>query len=155
MARRAAAFLLLAGSLVAPVLAAALTPPSLDAARLSSPSGASQTILRIAETGRYSVTAQSPTGASFEIIDRMAGRIASATPPQGVSGSTGRVSRVDAYLEPGEYKLRVTHPAAETVALQARRFEVVNVDPGAGTGPAGACPPKSLRPWNLSRENTL
>ncbi len=128
MARRAVALALFAGFLLFPMLAAASTPPSLDASRLSSASGASQTILHVTEIGRYAVIARSPTGATFEIVDRMAGRVASAAPADAVSGSTGRTSRVDTYLEPGDYKLRVAHAPSEAVTLEVRRFDTINAD---------------------------
>ncbi|HTZ53107.1 MAG TPA: hypothetical protein VMF68_15670, partial [Spirochaetia bacterium] len=131
MARRAAVLFLLCGFFSSTAPCFATTPPALDSSRLSSAAGASQTVLHVAEIGRYSVAAQSATGASFEIVDRMAGRIASASPAPGVSGSTGRRSRADVYLEPGEYLLRVAHAPAETVTLEARAFDTANAAGGS------------------------
>ena len=133
MARRAAALFLLYALFSSTPPASASTPPTLDSTRLTSATGASQAILHVTDIGRYSVSAQSATGASFEIVDRMAGRVASASPSAGVSGSTGRRSRVDVYLEPGEYLLRVTHSPAETVTLEARAFDTTNA--AGGTAP--------------------
>jgi hypothetical protein len=114
--------------LLLPVNATAASLPYLDSAQLASRTGTSETILHVPSIGRYSVTAESPTGADFQIVDKMVGVIARAEPTSPGAGSTGLMARTDAFLEPGDYKLRVRHEAGETVTLRVQRFETGNPD---------------------------
>lgn len=59
------------------------------------------TLLHIPTPGRYSIQAQSPQGTAIELVDRMAGPIASA-------GQSGELDgRLDLLLDEGTYKLRL------------------------------------------------
>jgi hypothetical protein len=107
----------------------------LDAARVTSATGSAETILHIPVVGRYSLTAESPTGASLELVDRMRGTNASAQPESAGTDSSGRMSRIDTFLEPGDYKVRVAHARGETVRLRVQRFESGN------TGKEGSAVP--------------
>jgi len=75
-------------------------------------------LLTIPAAGRYSLRAKSASGARIELIDMIAGPLDSA-------GAAGlRDGRIDALLDKGVYKLRVTNAkgAAGKVALSAEPF---------------------------------
>ncbi|MEF3365688.1 hypothetical protein V3H18_03980 [Methylocystis sp. 9N] len=93
------------------------SPPSLPADR----DGAS--LIAIPAPGRYSIRAQSPSGARIELVDMIAG-------PLDSSGAPGlRDGRIDALLDKGVYKLRVSGAkgASGKTTLSAQAF--VEADP--------------------------
>ncbi|MGD9659018.1 MAG: hypothetical protein AB7U61_15515, partial [Methylocystis sp.] len=75
-------------------------------------------LLTVPAPGRYSIRAKSPTGARIELVDMIAG-------PLDSSGAPGlRDGRVDALLDKGVYKLRVSgvKGASGKIALAAQAF---------------------------------
>ncbi len=79
-------------------------------------------ILTIGAAGRYAIRAHSPSGARIELIDMIAG-------PGDASGQPGlRDGRIDALLDKGAYKIRVTNAknAAGKVKLAAEPFVEAN-----------------------------
>ena len=73
-------------------------PPTLERSSLPA-TGEQQTILSVAQFGRYSVTVKSPQGVALQLVDRMTG----PGPIEGVTGETD--GRVDAFLDHGQYKI--------------------------------------------------
>ena len=110
-----------------PAVALAALPsslaPSLDSARFASADRNVETILHVPALGRYALTARSAVGASVELVDRMAGTIATAAPGAGASAN---LTRLDSFLEPGDYKVRISKQAQETVDLAVARFVTAN-----------------------------
>ena len=132
---RSSLFAVLLFCLLPAISSAAAALPTLEQARLSSPTGSAQTILHIPLVGRYSLTAESPTGATLEIVDRMMGAMATARSDAASADSSGRMARVDAFLEPGEYKVRVVHARGETVSLRVERFTSGNAGADSTAAP--------------------
>jgi uncharacterized protein len=64
--------------------------------------GASETLLTVPGFGRYAMSVKSDQGTALQLIDRMAG----PGPVQGIAGAHD--GRVDAFLDRGTYKLRLT-----------------------------------------------
>ena len=78
--------------------------------------GEHDTLLHIPAPGRYSIQAQSPQGAAIELVDRMAGPIASA-------GRAGELDgRLDLFLDEGTYKLRLYAPEKGQGTLTVKAF---------------------------------
>ncbi|MEI9984036.1 MAG: lysozyme inhibitor LprI family protein [Aliidongia sp.] len=78
-------------------------PPAPVLAHSSLPAhGAGETLVTVPGFGRYSVSVKSDQGTALQLIDRMAG----PGPVQGIAGA--RDGRVDAFLDRGAYKLRLT-----------------------------------------------
>ena len=101
-----ALFILLSASLFAAPAA------TLDTTRFEGPARSAETLLHVRAVGRYALISQGTQGARLDLIDRMAGTIASRGTESGVDASSGRI---DAFLEPGDYKVRVFKPAAGIV----------------------------------------
>lgn len=75
--------------------------PMLDRATFPA-TGYHETILHIDQPGRYSIQAQSPQGTGIEFVERMAG-------PRFSAGRAGQQDgRIDALLNTGDYKLRLS-----------------------------------------------
>ncbi len=89
--------------------------PALDRSALPPGEAAAEAVLRVPETGRYSIRADGrAAGLRLELVDRMAGTIA---------GTAGTASaRLDIFLEKGEYKVRVGRDPAEPVGLAVHAF---------------------------------
>ncbi len=104
-----------------PLFAAA--PPSLDSSLFSGPGASAETILRVPTVGRYAIVSQGKLGASLELVDRMAGSMATNGRASGMDAVAGRI---DSFLEPGEYKIRIGKPQGQAVTLSARAFSVAN-----------------------------
>ncbi|MDP2313981.1 MAG: hypothetical protein Q8P41_13825, partial [Pseudomonadota bacterium] len=84
--------------------------------------GARHVQLEVARFGRYALSATSAQGTAVQLVDRMAG-------PGEVVGAPGsRNGRLDAFLERGEYRLRVLSDLAGTgeARVEARPFVEVN-----------------------------
>lgn len=99
---------------------AAGTAPTLDQTQFTA-AGANETLLHIHESGRYSLQTQSPQGTRLELVDRMAGPMASA-------GRAGQQDgRLDVLLDKGTYKIRLTsHPQGSgELILSASAFHEV------------------------------
>lgn len=63
--------------------------------------GTNEALVTVAEFGRYSIVAKSDQGTAVQLVDRMAG-------PGTVDGSAGHSDgRVDAFLDRGQYKVRI------------------------------------------------
>ncbi|HEX4506512.1 MAG TPA: lysozyme inhibitor LprI family protein, partial [Alphaproteobacteria bacterium] len=63
--------------------------------------GNNETLVTVAEFGRYSMTVKSDQGTALQYVDRMAG-------PSAIDGSAGHLDgRVDAFLDRGQYKIRL------------------------------------------------
>ncbi len=75
--------------------------------------------------GRYAIRVKSPSGARIELVDMLEGPLEAAGAPGGRDG------RIDALLDQGAYKLRVSGPkgAAGTLRLTADSFRELNDDP--------------------------
>jgi uncharacterized protein len=82
-----------------PAVAAAL--PTLDHATVPA-QGAGEALLTVPVFGRFAVTVRSDQGTALQLIDRMAG----PGPVDGIAGA--RDGRVDAFLDRGTYKLRLS-----------------------------------------------
>ena len=92
--------------------------PALQAEAFPPGEAVVETVLRVPQTGRYSLGAAGRAGGlRLELVDRMAGVIG------GAEGTAG--ARLDAFLEEGEYKVRVGRPPAEPVGLTVRAFSAV------------------------------
>jgi hypothetical protein len=133
MLRIHATVILLLSCLV-PALSFSASQPALDKTVFGSDESNCMTVLHVPALGRYAIISQSSTAASLELVDRMAGVIGAAGPLSG-AGSTGSVSRLDQFLEPGDYKLNITKKDADTVTLSARRFTTVNAGPDESAPP--------------------
>jgi len=85
----------------------------------SASTGITETILHISEQGQYSIQAESPTGTRIDLVDRMAGLMAS----DGQPGS--RDGRIDIVLDEGEYKVKLQpdRDSRGTVNLTVHSFE--------------------------------
>ena len=154
--RRPPALYLLLG--VLSLLALAFAPPagaegpSLQHSSFPPGEAVVETVLRVPETGRYSLGATGRAGGlRLELVDRMAGTIASAEDTAGV--------RLDAFLEKGEYKVRIGRPPAEPVGLAVHAFPVVGAGGRRAPGPtASTCPswptarsrPASCATWSCA-----
>ncbi|MES2638038.1 MAG: hypothetical protein V4850_01090 [Myxococcota bacterium] len=110
------------GSAVAPAADAGpitLSTPTVPA------NGAQDVGVQVARFGRYALSATSPQGSAVQLVDRMAG-------PGEVAGTPGgKNGRVDAFLERGEYRLKVLSDKAGTgdARVEARPFVEVNPRP--------------------------
>jgi hypothetical protein len=63
--------------------------------------GNNETLVSVAEFGRYAITAKSDQGTTIQFVDRMAG-------PSSVDGSAGHLDgRIDAFLDRGQYKIKL------------------------------------------------
>ncbi len=81
--------------------------------------GQHETLLHIEKAGRYSIQVHSQQGSRVELVDRMAGPMASA-------GQVGKQDgRVDIFLDRGTYKIRLSsHPKAQgELTLNAFAFK--------------------------------
>jgi hypothetical protein len=102
--------------------------PSLDASRFSGPGNRGETILHVPALGRYALLARGSSGTSLELVDRMAGVLGGAvSDSRGASGAAqdsaaGFLARLDLFLEPGDYKVKVYRLPSATVELSAVRF---------------------------------
>ena len=83
--------------------------PSLESTRFASADRNVETILHVPALGRYTLTARSALGASVELVDRMAGTIATAAPGD---GGAPAITRLDSFLKPGDYKVRISKQAS-------------------------------------------
>ncbi|HPQ40354.1 MAG TPA: hypothetical protein PLV45_08270 [bacterium] len=75
--------------------------------------------LTIRNGGRYAVSVESDSGASLQLVDRITG-------PGAVSGVPGKADgRLDLFLDPGTYRLRINGDIRDTHPVQIRviRFE--------------------------------
>jgi hypothetical protein len=117
-----------------PVVALAALPPSttpsLESARFTSADRNVETVLHVPALGRYALTARSALGASIELVDRMAGTIGTAAAGD---GGAANLTRLDSFLEPGDYKVRISKQPREMVDLAVTRFVTAN----AGTDEIG------------------
>lgn len=80
--------------------------------------GNSESLLTIPAAGRYAIRAKSASGARIELVDMIAG-------PLNAAGAAGlRDGRIDALLDAGAYKLRITGAkgASGKIALAAEPF---------------------------------
>ncbi len=99
-----------------PLTSFAAGDPTLEASQFPAGPETADTLLRIAELGRYALLAQSPRGsAALQLVDRMAGTLAAGA------------GRLDLFLEPGEYRVRLRKQAADAVSLEVRSFEQANL----------------------------
>ncbi|HEY4173403.1 MAG TPA: lysozyme inhibitor LprI family protein, partial [Rhodopila sp.] len=117
---------------VAPQAAASLDQASLPATEHT------ETMLHVTSAGRFTITAKSPSGAALQLIDILTG-------PGDVAGVPGvQDGRLDALLDVGTYKLRVTSAKAATgtVALTVTPFH-------------DAAPPTALPQPGFPRTTTL
>jgi hypothetical protein len=105
------------------LVAAAPPAPSLDTVQIPAGAQTAETILHVSAIGRYSVITKSGLGARIELVDRMAGTIGAAGKAGGVDAESGRI---DSFLEPGEYKVRISKSSTDVVGLQARSFVTTN-----------------------------
>jgi uncharacterized protein len=67
--------------------------------------GENEALLNVASFGRYAIAVKSDQGAALQLVDRMAGPGA----VQGIAGA--RDGRIDAFLDRGTYRLRLTSDA--------------------------------------------
>jgi hypothetical protein len=131
MVRRIAALLVLLSGLLPAALYSApgadpLSPPWLESSNLPAGPQAAETLLRVNGLGRYALQARSPrANARLELVDRMAGVLG------------GAQGRLDLFLEPGEYKLRVRKETGDPVELAVRAFDPANRDPEGRYGELG------------------
>jgi hypothetical protein len=109
----------------------AQTPPA-HAERDRFPANApAETLLHIAQPGRYAIRVHSATGTAIDLIDMITG----PTDPAGAPGSTD--GRLDLLLDSGTYKLRL-HPAAG-----AQGDITLHIDPFTDAAPAATLPADS------------
>ena len=82
-------------------------------------------ILYVPAAGRYAIRVKSPSGARIELVDMLEGPMDAAGAPGGRDG------RIDAVLDQGAYKLRVSGPkgASGTLRLSAEPFQELNDEP--------------------------
>jgi hypothetical protein len=107
-------------------LAAPETTPSKPTARIApaelSADANGSAILTTSAPGRYSIRVKSPSGARIELVDMIEG-------PTDSAGAPGqRDGRIDALLDKGAYKIRVTNPKGATgkLRLSAEPFAELN-----------------------------
>ncbi|HSM52487.1 MAG TPA: hypothetical protein VLA75_13900, partial [Thermoanaerobaculia bacterium] len=82
---------------------AAAAPPEVVPERVPA-AGVHAVAVRVAETGRYALAAESLQGVALARVDRLAGEVAT-------SGEAGREDgRLDLFLEPGETRVRTAGP---------------------------------------------
>jgi len=84
-------------------------------------------ILYVPAAGRYAIRVKSPSGARIELVDMLEG-------PMDAAGAPGaRDGRIDALLDQGAYKLRVSGPkrASGVLRLSAEPFQELNDEPPA------------------------
>ena len=87
--------------------------------------GEHDALLHIPAPGRYSIQAQSPQGTAIELVDQMAGPIASA-------GRSGEIDgRLDLLLDEGTYKLRLYSPQKGQGKLIVKVFPFQEAQPVA------------------------
>ncbi len=119
-------FALTAAALLAPAAssATAAAPGALlDSTSFEGQTRSGETLLHVQALGRYAVISEGTQGARIDLIDRMAGTVASRGQESGVEASSGRI---DAFLEPGDYKVRISKPTAGRVSLSVRTYATVN-----------------------------
>ena len=82
-------------------------------------------MLYVPAAGRYAIRVKSPSGARIELVDMLEGPMDAAGAPGGRDG------RIDALLDQGAYKLRVSGPkgASGTLRLSAEPFQELNDEP--------------------------
>ena len=100
-----------------------------ETARLSASTfvatGVHEAILSVPVFGRYAITVKSAQGTALQLVDRMAG-------PGDVQGAPGgRDGRIDAFLERGDYKIRVISDAhgSGTAVLSVAGFAELQAAP--------------------------
>ncbi len=110
----------------APQAAATLDASSLPA------SGEQATLLHVSSPGRFTIQAHSQTGAAIQLVDMLTG-------PGEVQGSAGgQDGRIDALLDVGTYKVRVSSPPQPVAGTSAVTLAV--------TAFTDAAPPQALPP---------
>jgi hypothetical protein len=116
---------------VDPAIPPDTAPPAnaaLDQTRLAAAEHA-ETMLRVTSAGRFAITAKSASGTAIQLIDILTG-------PGGIAGIPGvQDGRLDALLDVGVYKLRVTSDQASTGAV------TLSVTPFHDAAPPAALPP--------------
>ena len=98
-------------------------PTALGLERATLPaSGEHDTLLSVAQFGRYSISVKSDQGVALQLVDRMTG-------PGDIEGAPGeRDGRIDAFLDRGRYKLllRASAHGSGEAALSVHPFAELN-----------------------------
>ncbi|MDP2307450.1 MAG: hypothetical protein Q8P18_15595 [Pseudomonadota bacterium] len=125
-----AATLLVVTQATATVPADVAGPAAVTLSAASVPATGAQNVqVQVTRFGRYALSAKSAQGSAVQLVDRMAG--------PGEVSRPGANGRVDAFLERGEYRLKVLSDLAGTgdARIEARPFVEVNTATRDGRPP--------------------